>query len=134
MDLVRKFFQDGTIPRDLNETNIVQIPKKKCPVKVGDLRPISLCNVIVKIITKVMTNRMKNMLDGVVSECQSAFIPGRIITDNIMVGFEMIHYLKRKRRGNDGYMALKVDMIKAYDRVGWDYLRELLTKLGFHDW
>ncbi|XP_074356438.1 uncharacterized protein LOC141696155 [Apium graveolens] len=120
--LVRKFFQDGIMPRGLNEIYVVLIPKKKCLVSVWDLRPISLCNVVVKSITKVMVNQMKHMLDSVVFECQSAFIPGRLITDNIIVGFEMIHYLKRKRRGKDGCMALKIDMSKAYDMIEWDYL------------
>lgn len=134
VELVRMFMQEGMLPEGINDTNVVLIPKKKCPTTVGDLRPISLCNVLVKIITKVMANRMKNMLDGVVSENQSAFIPGRLITDNIMVGYEMIHYLKRKRRGKKGCMAVKIDMSKAYDRIEWEYLRELMSKMGFHDW
>lgn len=93
-----------------------------------------MCNVLVRIVTKVMANRMKGMLDCVISECQSAFIPGRLITDNVMVGFEMIHYLKRKRRSKNGNMALKIDMTKAYDRIEWVYLRELLNKMGFNGW
>lgn len=132
--LVRKFFQDGVMPTGLNDTNVVLIPKKKSPMVVGDLRPISLCNVLARIVTKVMANRMKHMLDEVVSECQSAFIPGRLITDNVMVGYEMIHYVKRKRRGKDGCMAVKIDMSKAYDRIEWGYQRELLCRMGFNDW
>lgn len=107
----------AAVPDGLNDTNVVLIPKKKSPITMGDLRPISLCNVLVKIITKVLANRMKTMLDGVVAENQSAFIPGRLIKDNIMVGYEMIHYLKRKRRGKKGFMALKIDMSKVYDRI-----------------
>lgn len=57
------------------------------------------------------------MLDGVVAENQSAFIPGRLITDNIIISFKVMHYLKRKHRGKEGYIALKLDMSKAYDRV-----------------
>lgn len=128
--LVRKFFQDGNLLEGLNDTNVVLIPKKKSPSSVGDLRPISLCNVLIKIITKVLASRMKSMLDGVVAENQSAFIPGRLITDNIMVGYAMIHYLKRKRRGKRGFMALKIDMNKAYDRIEWDFFAGFTVQGG----
>ncbi|XP_074342236.1 uncharacterized protein LOC141679713 [Apium graveolens] len=82
----------------------------------------------------VLANRMKNMLEKVVSESQSAFIPGRLIFDNIMVSYELIHYLKKKKIGKDGYMALKLDMSKAYDRVEWDFLKAIMRKMGFSDW
>lgn len=106
----------------LNDTNIVLIPKKKNITVVGDLRPITLCNVLMKIITKVMANRMKMLINGVVSNTQSAFIPGwliygRLKSDNVMIAYEIMHYLKGKRTGKDGYMALKLDMSKAYDRI-----------------
>lgn len=96
----------------LNETNIVLIPKTKHPTIMGDLRPISLCNLLSKVITKVLANRMKNLLDVVVSDIQTAFIPGRLISDNIMVSYEVMHYLKRKRYGKEGFLALKHDMSK----------------------
>lgn len=87
-----------------------------------------------KIITKVLANRMKSVLDSVISKNQSAFIPGRLISDNVMVGYEMIHFLKRKRGGKDGHMALKIDMSKAYDRIEWDYLQAILNKMRFDVW
>ena len=74
-----------------------------------DLRPISLCNVVYKIAAKVMANR-KEVIDKVISETQSAFIPGRLISDNIMISFEIMHYMKRKTQGKMGWMALKLDM------------------------
>lgn len=82
----------------------------------GELRPIALCNVIKKIITKVMENRMKVLLDKVVSATQSAFILNRLIFDNIMIAYEIMHYLRGRKVGKHGYMALKLDMSKAYDR------------------
>uniref|UniRef100_A0A803P0Y7 Reverse transcriptase domain-containing protein n=1 Tax=Cannabis sativa TaxID=3483 RepID=A0A803P0Y7_CANSA len=81
--------------------------------RMTDLRPIALCSVMYKIISKVMVNRMKPFMDTIVSANQSAFIPGRLISDNILVSFEILHYLKRKRKGKDGYMALKLDMSNA---------------------
>uniref|UniRef100_A0A803QS69 Reverse transcriptase domain-containing protein n=1 Tax=Cannabis sativa TaxID=3483 RepID=A0A803QS69_CANSA len=127
---VKDFFRTELMPAVQN-TNIVLIPKKKKPDMMSELRPISLCNVVAKIITKVLTNRMKGLLSEVISVNQIAFIPGRLITDNIMVSFEILHYLKRKQVGKDGYMALKLDMSKAYDRVDWNFLCVMLSRLGF---
>lgn len=94
LKLVQEFFMTGVIKLGLNETNIVLIPKKKNPTVIGELRPIALCNVLMKIITKVLANRMKELLGDVVSDTQSAFIPGRLISDNIMISYEIMHYLK----------------------------------------
>ncbi|XP_074336026.1 uncharacterized protein LOC141673191 [Apium graveolens] len=66
--LVSNFFSSGMILEELNRKNVVMIPKKKCPVEVGDLRPISLCNVLAKIVIKVIANRLKRVLDQVGEE------------------------------------------------------------------
>ncbi|KAM6600853.1 hypothetical protein CsatA_020462 [Cannabis sativa] len=128
---VRSFFLFGQLPTGLNHTNLVLIPKKKNATTMGDLRPIALCNVLYKVCSKVLANRLKHVLPTVISENQSAFIPGRLITDNIMISFEVMHYLKRKRVGKEGYMALKLDMSKAYDRVEWLFLKNIMLKMGF---
>lgn len=96
------FFRTGVMLEGLNETNVVLILKKKSPTSITDLRPISLCNVLIKVITKVIANHLKKLLDGMVSQNQSAFIPGRLISNNVMVSYEVMHYLKQKRRGNEG--------------------------------
>ncbi|KAM6593181.1 hypothetical protein CsatA_000884 [Cannabis sativa] len=128
---VRSFFLFGSLPEGLNHTNIVLIPKKKNPSHMSDLRPIALCNVLYKVCSKVLANRLKVALPLVISDNQSAFIPGRLITDNIMISFEVMHYLKRKRLGKEGYMAIKLDMSKAYDRVEWSFLCDMMLKMGF---
>lgn len=98
-----------------------------------DLRPISLCNVIYKIVSKVLCNRMKSVLPGLVNLAQSAFVAGRSIQDNILIAFEVIHMMKNKRRGKSGDVALKIDISKAYDKVDWRYLKLILYKLGFSE-
>lgn len=70
-----------------------------------------------KLITKVIANRLKKVLEKIISDSQSAFLPGRLISDNIMISFEVMHYLKRKKFGKTGFMALKLDMSTTYDRI-----------------
>lgn len=90
----------------LTDTTIVLIPKKQEPTSMAELRPISLCNVTYKIISKVLANRLKQVLGGVILETQSAFVPGRLIVDNTMIAYEVMHYLKRKVAGKSGWTAL----------------------------
>lgn len=120
------------MPPEWNETIIVLIPKVPKPENIKDLRPISLCNVLYKIVSKVLANRLKTILPEVISPTQSAFVPGRLISDNILVAYEMTHYMRSKKRGKMGYAAIKLDMSKAYDRVEWSFLRDMMLWLGFN--
>ncbi|KAL6213530.1 hypothetical protein ACLB2K_012977 [Fragaria x ananassa] len=83
----------------------------------SDLRPIALCNVIYKIFSKAIANRLKVIFPQIISPYQSAFVPGRLITDNTLVANEMAHFIHNKREGAGGYMALKLDLSKDYDRI-----------------
>jgi hypothetical protein len=125
------FLNEGSFDADLNSTYIALIPKVRSPSKVTDYRPISLCNVLYKLISKVLANRLKKILPTIISPTQSAFIPGRLITDNILVAFEALHTMNGRLKGKEGFMALKIDMSKAYDRVEWDFLEAIMTKMGF---
>jgi hypothetical protein len=112
----------AAMPTGWNDTTVVLIPKVKDPKSLKELRLISLCNVLYKIISKVLAGWLKGILDEIISSNQSAFVLGRLISDNILVAYEVTHFLKNKRRGNDGYLAMKLDMSKVYDRVEWDFV------------
>ena len=101
----------------LNHTNIVLIPKVKQPEKMSDFRPISLCNVMYKIISKILANRLKYILLSVISPTQSAFVPGKLITDNVLLAYETLHAMHTRKKGKKGSLALKLDIRKAYDRM-----------------
>lgn len=104
------------------------IPKVQNLEKVTELRPISLCNVVYKLISKVLTNRLKLILPDIITPTRSAFVPRRLISDNILIAYELTHYMINKRKGNTGYAAIKLDMSKAYDRVEWGFLSDIMRK------
>ena len=115
--VVLEFLNDGIMLPALNHTNIVLIPKVKSPEKMSEFKPNSLCNIIYKIISKVLANRLKQVLPDIISPIQSAFVLGRLITDNVLVAYETLHTMHAKKKGKTGSLALKLDVNKAYDWV-----------------
>lgn len=129
---VRKAFESGTFDAKAAETLLVLIPKGDRPTSFKEFRPITLCNVIHKLISKVLVNRLRPHLDAIVSPLQSSFIPGRGTRDNAIILQEFVHNMGKKKR-RKGDMILKLDLEKAYDRVDWLFLRETLQMFGFPD-
>ena len=125
------FLNLGIIPPKFNEIHIILIPKIKNLTKITQYRPICLSNVISKLASEVIANRLKRFLPKIISEHQSVFMSKRLITNNILVAFKTMHYLNQKRTGKNGERALKLDMSKAFDRVEWGFLRDVMIKMGF---
>ena len=98
-----------------------------------EFKPINLSSVTYKIIAKVLSNKLKAVLPQIITENQSAFLFERLITDNILVAFEIIHYLNNKWEGKESFMAVKLDMSKAFDRVKWGFIEAVMEKLGLYE-
>lgn len=93
------FFTSGIMPPSLNSIDPVLLPKVLDPEELSQFRPISLCNFLYKVVSKVLVDRLKSYLPDIISQEQSTFISGRLIQDNIVVAHEVFHFLKRKKRG-----------------------------------
>ena len=119
IDIIEAVLTSVHFLRKMNYTHIVLIPKINEPKIVADYRPISLTNVISKLVSKVLANQLKMILPNVILDSQNAFVPSHLITDNTTVAFEVLHRMRNKRTGRKGQMVIKLDIRKAYDRVVW---------------
>eukprot|EP00253_Pinus_taeda_P009137 PITA_09137 len=118
----------GTILKSLNSTFLALIPKTEEAKTPDKFRPIALCNVIYKIISKVIASRLKTILLGIISEEQSGYVEGRQIFENILLAEEMIHSLHSRKIAS---MLMQLDLSKAYEKVSWRYLEAVLKAFGF---
>lgn len=116
----------------MNHSFITLIPKLSNPQTPTDFLPISLSNTIYKLISKILANKLKPILNRLISPNQSAFLPGRQITDNIIVSHELIHSMKTSKK-KKGFLALKIDLSKAFDRVEWPFIKKALSSFGFNE-
>lgn len=128
---IQNMFATESIPSHLNSSIICLLPKGENPKTVSQFCPISLCNVLLKVITKVLANRLKSVMPKLTGRYQSSFIVGRSTKDNRIVTQERVHSLS-KQKGKEGAFILKVDLEKAYDRVEWTFLEEVLKVTSFN--
>lgn len=129
---IQQFFRTWTLAATVNHTYVRLIPKNLEATTAADFRPIALCNIYYKIISKLLSLRLKKVLSSIISENQSAFIPGRSITDNVLITHEVLHYLKTTTAKKQCSMTVKTDMSKAYDRLEWKFVAKVMERLGFH--
>ena len=129
--VVLDYLNSGVMVPKIIHTNIVLIPKVKNLEKMINFRPINLCNVMYKIISKVLKNRLKQVLPHIISSTQSAFVPGCLITNIVLVAYETLHAMHSRKKGKKGSIALKLDISKAYDRVEWSSLQGIIQRMGF---
>ncbi|XP_027172427.1 uncharacterized protein LOC113772083 [Coffea eugenioides] len=128
-DAVFSFFCGHELPRSVSSTWIVLIPKVTSPQDFSQFRPISLCNFVNKVISKLLANRLSKVLPGIISPQQSGFVQGRQISENFLLAQELLSDIRKSNRG--GNVVLKLDMAKAYDRVSWPFLLQVLRRFGF---
>jgi hypothetical protein len=128
---VQNFFDIGVMLAGINDMAIVLISKKEEPELLKYFRPISLYNVVYKIMSKCLVNRLHPLLNELIADTQSAFIPGRLITNNALIAFKCLHAIKHGSKKCKGFGAYKLDLAKAYDRVDWRFLEGALKRLGF---
>ena len=122
---VFKVFHSSTMPPHPNETLITLIPKHPGTDCLASFRPISLCNTVYKMVTKIIVKRLRPCLPKLISPLQTAFVPGRMGLDNMIIAQELSHTMKLKK-GKTGFMAIKIDLEKAYDRLEWHFIKDVL--------
>lgn len=127
---VAQAFESGTFDAHLNETLLVLIPNVDRPETMKQFRPISLCNVIYKIISKVLVMRMQKFIFRLINPLQASFIPGHHASDNILIAHEMVHSIRASKAVKGG-MLVKLDLEKAYDKVVWPFLLDTLHLFQF---
>jgi hypothetical protein len=132
LQVVKDFYRSCALPTNLNNTFHALVPKKSGPTIPQDFRPISLCNVIYKIIAKYLADRLKNHLPHIIHPTQAAFVQGRRISTNIIITQEIIHSFHLKS-WNQKTFLLKLDLAKAFDRISWSFIFQTLRKHHFNE-
>lgn len=129
VDEVKRIFMERKILDYLNQTHIALIPKVQGTETLGNYCPISLCNTIYKVVTKIIVARLRPHLGKLISPLQTTFVSGWKGIDNAIIVQELIHFINRKK-GKVGYMAIKIDLEKAYDKLEWSFIRDMLWRIN----
>ncbi|KAK2440720.1 hypothetical protein QL285_012099 [Trifolium repens] len=125
---ISEFHRNGKLTKGLNSTFIALIPKVDSPQRLNDFRPISLVGSLYKILAKLLANRLRMVIESVISETQTAFVKDRQILDGILIANEVVDEARRLKKD---LLLFKVDFEKAYDSVDWGYLDAVMGKMGF---
>eukprot|EP00253_Pinus_taeda_P008198 PITA_08198 len=128
LNVVEDSRMNRTILKVLNTSFISLIPKQDNAQTLDRFRPIAICNVVYKIISKVVANRLKPLLPTLVSVEQSGYVEGRQILNNIIQAHEVVHSLTSNSKAG---MIMQLDLAKAYDKLNWTYIKKVLIAFGF---
>jgi len=128
---VSEFLANDKLLKDINHTFVALIAKVADPTQTHHYRLISLCSTVYKVIAKILVNMLRPLFDRLISPYHSAFVPGRSIHDNILLTHEIVHKF-RNLKTKTPWVALKLDMEKAYDKMEWDFINKCLQELGSH--
>lgn len=129
IDAVNEFLSTGELLQQWNSTAITLVPKKTNANRISEFRPISCCNTIYKVASKLLANRLKVILPSLVSNSQSAFVPGRLLVENVLLATELVSGYNWKKISKR--CMLKVDLKKAFDTLDWDFVMYTLEALEF---
>ncbi|GAA0164352.1 hypothetical protein LIER_20010 [Lithospermum erythrorhizon] len=131
LQAVRNFMAGHPLHKGFTSTAIALIPKGDNPKSWKEYRPISLCSFVNKVMSKLLSSRLAQLLPKLVSEFQAGFVRGRLIQDKILLAQELMHHIdKGKKEGN---VILNLDMSKAFDKLSWSFLQKVLRKFGFSE-
>ena len=129
MEEIKMVFVEKRVLEYLNKTHISLIPKVQGPKMLGNYRPISLCNSMYKVLTKIIVARLRPYLGKLISPFQMAFVLSKKGSNNVIIAQEIIHSLSKKK-GGVGYMVLNIDLEKAYDKIEWSFIRDMLARVN----
>ena len=128
MGFFKEFYEQKKFMRSLNATFLVMIPKKGIVEDIKDYKPISLLGGLYKILAKVRGNRLRRVIDKVLSPSQNAFVEERQILNATLIANEVVDSMLRR---NDGGLISKLDIEKAYDHLNWKFVLEVMRRMGF---